>query len=128
MKDQQLTPPEWHLMECLWVQSPRTGREAVEFMKRSVGWSRSTTLTVLRRLTEKGFIECRTDRDVLTYVPLLDREAAVNFETHSFLDRVYRGSASLFVSAITKKQALSQEEIEVLQRILDKIEEGEEND
>ena len=47
-----LTPTEWHLMECLWEQAPRTGREATEYMAESVGWTRSTTLTMLRRMTE----------------------------------------------------------------------------
>ena len=54
-----LTPTEWHLMECLWADAPRTGREAVDYMKQSVGWSRSTTLTMLRRMTEKKMIACQ---------------------------------------------------------------------
>ena len=44
-----LTSAEWNLMECLWERTPRTGREAVEYLQKSVGWSRSTTLTMLRR-------------------------------------------------------------------------------
>ena len=54
----QLTPAEWQLMECLWESAPRTGRECVEYLQRSVGWSRSTTLTMLRRMTEKNMIHC----------------------------------------------------------------------
>ena len=62
--DKNLTPTEWNLMECLWEHSPRTGREAVEYMAQSVGWSRSTTLTMLRRMSEKGFIDCREEDGV----------------------------------------------------------------
>ena len=51
-----LTPAEWNLMECLWEKSPRTGKEAVDYMKDSVGWSRSTTLTMLRRMGQPGNI------------------------------------------------------------------------
>ena len=53
-----LTPSECLLMECLWEHSPRTGREAVEDLSLRAGWSRSTTLTMLRRMTEKGLIAC----------------------------------------------------------------------
>ncbi len=120
----QLTTAEWHLMECLWERCPRTGREAVEDMKRRVGWSRSTTLTMLRRMTEKGLLECRDDGQVLIYLPLIQREEAVRQETDSFLSRVYQGSVSMMVSAITRKQALSQEEIDALYAILKKAEEG----
>ena len=49
-----LTPTEWNLMECLWEHAPRTGREATEYLERTVGWSRSTTLTLLRRMTAIG--------------------------------------------------------------------------
>ena len=56
MSQDHLTPTEWSLMECLWENAPRTGREAVEYLAHSAGWSRSTTLTMLRRMTEKGLI------------------------------------------------------------------------
>ena len=51
-----LTPAEWQLMECLWEKSPRSGREAVDDLRERAGWSRSTTLTMLRRMSEKGLI------------------------------------------------------------------------
>ena len=34
-----LTQAEWQVMECLWKQAPRTGREAAEYMARRTGWS-----------------------------------------------------------------------------------------
>lgn len=118
-----LTAAEWNLMECFWDSSPRTGREAVEYMQRSVGWSRSTTLTVLRRMSEKGLLSCETEGEVLRYRPLLRREDALRQETHSFLDRVYKGSVSLLVSAMTDEQTLSREEIDQLYEILRRAEE-----
>ena len=48
-----LTQAEWQVMECLWEQAPRTGREAAEYMARRTGWSRSTTLTLLQRLEDE---------------------------------------------------------------------------
>lgn len=122
-EDKTLTPTEWHLMECLWEASPRTGREAVEFMKEYVGWSRSTTLTMLRRMSEKGIIDCREENGVKVYAPLIPREAAVQRETDSFLSRVYQGSISTFVNAITKKQKLTKAEIDELYAIIRQAEE-----
>lgn len=123
----QLTPTEWHLMECLWENAPRTGRECVEYMNRSVGWSRSTTLTMLRRMTEKNLIQCIHDEDMLRYAPLIRREEAVIQETEHFLDRVYQGSVSMLMSAITRKQQLSKEEIDELYAILQQAEEAKES-
>ena len=119
MSNLTLTPTEWHLMECLWERSPRTGREAVEHMTKSVGWSRSTTLTMLRRMSDKGLIRCSEQAGVKVYAPLLRREDAVQQETEDFLGRVYHGSLSLMMSAMTKKQRLSQAEIDELYGILE---------
>ena len=123
----QLTPAEWQLMECLWESAPRTGRECVEYLQRSVGWSRSTTLTMLRRMTEKNMIHCLHRDDMMHYEPLIRREDAVRQETEHFLHRVYHDSVSLLMSAITKKQQLSKEEIEELYAILQQAEEGNES-
>ncbi len=117
------TPTEWKLMECLWQTELCTGREAVSFMKRAAGWSRSTTLTMLRRMTEKGAIDCRTQDGVNVYRALVPRESAVQRETEEFLDRVYHGSVGLLLSAMTERQHLSQAEIDELYDILRKAEE-----
>ena len=122
--DHTLTPTEWHLMECLWEKSPRTGREAVEYLEQSVGWSRSTTLTMLRRMTEKGAIRCGEEDGVKVYEPLIQKEEAMLHETDDFLSRVYKGSLPMLMSAITQKQDLSRKEIDELYAILRKAEEG----
>ena len=123
-RDVSLTPTEWNLMECLWEDSPRTGRQATEYMEQSMGWSRSTTLTLLRRMTEKGLIRCFEVDGMKVYEPLIRREDAAQQETGSFLNRVYKGSVSLMVSAIAQKQQLSREEIDELYAILRQAEEG----
>lgn len=119
-----LTPTEWQLMECLWAKSPCTGREATEYLSKHVGWSRSTTLTMLRRMTEKGLIDCTEKSGIKAYSPLIRRDDAVLHETEDFLSRVYHGSVSMMMSAITKKQELSQEEIDELYAILRRAEEA----
>lgn len=118
MDKNTLTPTEWNLMECLWEHSPRTGREAVEYLEEKMGWSRSTTLTLLRRMTEKGLIRCGEEKGVKVYSPLVLRADAALRETDSFLSRIYQGSVSMMVSAMTEKQALSRTEIDALYAIL----------
>ena len=117
-----LTEAEWNVMECLWEESPRTGREAVAWLKEKMGWSRSTTLTLLRRMEAKGAVAADTDGSLKTFRPLVQREDAALQETENFLDRVYKGSLSLMVSSLTKKQAISKEEIDELYAILQEME------
>ena len=118
-----LTEAEWHVMECLWEHAPRTGREATEWLEKQMGWSRSTTLTLLRRLEDKGAVESRTERGMKVFLPRIDREAAAVQETEDFLGRVYRGSLSMMVSALTKKQSIPREELDELYALLREMEE-----
>ncbi len=118
-----LTAAEWYLMECLWEHSPRTGREVIEDMKTRQNWNRSTTLTMLRRMTEKNHIQCEESDGVRVYSPMIRREDALMEETGSFLHRVYAGSVSLLVNTLTQHQELTREEIDELYQILRKAEE-----
>lgn len=119
-----LTRAEWSVMECLWEAGPLTGREVVQSMGKNCGWSRSTTLTLLSRLENKGALRSvPAEKGPKVFTPVLRREEAALGETKDFLDRVYHGSLSLMVSALTKKQALSREELDELYELLKGLEE-----
>ena len=119
-----LTRAEWSVMECLWEAGPLTGREVIQRMEKSCGWSRSTTLTLLSRLENKGALKSvPAEKGPKVFTPVLRREEAALGETKDFLDRVYQGSLSLMVSALTKKQALSREELDELYELLKGLEE-----
>lgn len=111
-------------MECLWEKAPRTGREAAEDLDIRAGWSRSTTLTLLRRMTAKEILRCEEIDGIKAYSPLIRREDAVIKQTDDFLNRVYKGSICTMVSTVTEKQKLSQDEIDELYAILRNAEES----
>lgn len=117
-----LSEAEWRLMEELWDNSPATGRELSDEMEKRMGWNRSTTLTLLRRMEAKGAVKAEKDGPVRTFVPLLRREDAALRETESFLSRVYHGSLSMMVSTLGSRQALSKKEIEELYALLAELE------
>ena len=117
-----LTGAEWTVMECLWEYSPRTGREVALWLNEKMGWSRSTILTFLRRLEGKGAVVSDTTTDPMTFCPAIDREAAAMAEAEHLLERAYHGSLSLLVSALTRREALPQAEIDELYGLLEELE------
>ena len=121
-KNLTLTEAEWTVMECLWEKSPRTGRETVSWLNQKMGWTRSTVLTMLRRLEAKGAVAGDTEGELKTFRPLIAREDVAVRETENLLDRAYKGSLSLLVSSLTKKQSLPQNEIDELYAILREME------
>lgn len=122
----ELCEAEWHVLESLWADSPKVGSQIVADMEARKGWSRSTTLTMLRRMTEKGLLACDDSGKMKTYTSLVPREDAVKKETESFLNRVYQGSVSMLLNSFVKKQRLSAGEIKELREILDQAEENNE--
>lgn len=117
-----LTEAEWTVMESLWENFSLTGREITETMEKRMGWNRSTTLTLLRRLVAKGAVGEGHAGSKKNFYPVLLREDAVLKETEDFLGRLYKGSLSLMVSSLTKKQSLPKEEIEELYSLLKQLE------
>ena len=117
-----LTEAEWAVMECLWKYAPCTGREVTEMLHSQMNWSRSTTLTLLRRLEGKGAVASNPDSEPTTFRPLIAREDVAVAETRHLLDRAYRGSLSLLVSALTRQETLPQDEIDELYAILAEME------
>ena len=122
MEELTLTGSEWNVLECLGEESPQTVRSLVERLGRRVGWAKSTTITTLRRMEDKGLVRAEVRGRARHYFPAVDRARAVRRETRSFLDRVYRGSVGLMVSAMARDQALTREEIDALYEILRRAE------
>ena len=124
MDDITLTNSEWYVLDCLWERSPQTVMELVAALKDRLGWAKSTTITTLRRMEDKGLVLCAVEGRGKHYSPAVQREQAVRGETRSFLDKVYRGSVGLMVSALAQDKALSIDEIQELYEILRQAEEG----
>ncbi len=126
MEQIKLTGGEWSVLDCLWAESPQTVMQLVSKLGERGGWAKSTTITTLRRMEEKGLVHCQIVGKGKSYTPAVEQEQAVISETRSFLDRVYQGSVGLMMSAMARRQELSREEIAQLREILERAEEGRE--
>lgn len=119
-----LTTSEWNVLDCLWEKSPQTVMELVAVLREKVGWAKSTTITTLRRMEEKGLVRQETVGKGKRCFPAVEREAAVVSETRSFLDRVYRGSVGLMMNTMAQRQELTDEDLRQLRAILAQADKG----
>ena len=122
MEPIRIKSSEWNVLSCLWEQSPQTVMQLVARLGESVGWAKSTTITTLRRMEEKGLVHCEIVGKGKSYTPAVEQENAVISETRSFLDRVYQGSVGLMMSAMAKRQELTAEDLAELRKILEEAE------
>ena len=118
----ELSHSEWLVMEELW-KSPHTLMELVALLGDSVGWSKSTVATMVRRMEEKGIIGYRERGRAKEFYPILSRKTVTERETNSLLQRAYNGSLGLLVSAMASSRGLTQADIDELYEILRKAEE-----
>ena len=116
-----LSENEWYIMQVLWEKSPSTLREICDALKESKGWTKHAVTSFLKRMLEKEAISVDESGKLKNYSAVWSREDTILEETHSILDRVYRGDLLLMVSNAVKEQKLSKEEIQELKGILDRM-------
>ncbi len=121
-KQAVLSASEWKIMELLW-QRPYTLMELVAELGQTIGWSKSTVATMLRRMEEKAIIFYTEQGRTKMFSPALSREDVAARETNRLLHRAYNGSIGMLVNAMAQRNDLTKEDIEELYEILRKAEE-----
>lgn len=119
MKEEiKVTNSEWYVMNCLWEKSHLSLMQLVTLLKESAGWSKSTSATMVRRMTEKDLIGYEENGKTKYFFPKVKKQDVVVQETRDFLQRIYDGSVGMMMSALVRQNDLSQEDILELQEIL----------
>lgn len=119
MKEEiKVTNSEWYVMNCLWEKSHLSLMQLVSLLKESAGWSKSTSATMVRRMTEKDLIGYEENGKTKYFFPKVKKQDVVVQETRDFLQRIYDGSVGMMMSALVRQNDLSQEDILELQEIL----------
>jgi BlaI family penicillinase repressor len=88
-----------------------------------MNWSKSTVTTMIRRMTEKELITYHTEGRTKVFRAAVSREDVVAQETDSLLERAYRGSIGMMLSAMVSHKNLSKADIDELYAILKEAEE-----
>ncbi len=116
-----LSENEWYIMQELWEQSPATLRNICEALKETKGWSKHAVSSFLKRMLEKGAVCVDESGKMRQYSAVWSKEETIRRETHSIMERVYKGNLFLMVSNAVKGQKMSKDEIEELKAMLDRM-------
>lgn len=112
--DWRLGRMETRFAEIIWDNEPVSSGELVRLCQQQLGWKKSTTYTMLRRLCQRGVAQNR-DGVVTT---LLSRQEVEGMQSEEFLRETFQGSLPRFLAAFTSRVSLSEEEIDELERII----------
>ena len=111
---------EYRFCLILWEREPVTATEMVKLCQEQLGWKRTTTYTVIKRLGERGVL--KLENGVVT--SLVSKEEAEASEIEDLVEKKFGGSLPAFVAAFTKHQNVSEKELDELQRMIDRIRRG----
>lgn len=110
---------EYRFCEILWENEPIGSGELVELCKERLGWKKSTTYTVIKRLAERGVV--RSEKAVVT--ALISREQVQEAESREIVSKSFSDSLPQFVAAFTRTRKLSPEEAEEIRRLIEEYRE-----
>ena len=111
---------EYRFCLIMWEREPVTAAELVKLCQEQLGWKRTTTYTVIKRLGEKGVLQ----NDNGTITSLVSKDAVQAYEIGELVEKTFEGSLPAFVAAFTKHQNISEEELDEVQRMIDRIRRG----
>lgn len=110
---------EYKFCLILWENEPVKSGKLVELCREKLGWSKATTYTVIKRLSDRGVV--KNENTVVT--SLVSKEEAQASEVDELVDRVFEGSLPSFMAAFTRRKKLSADQVEELRRMIDSYEE-----
>ena len=112
---------EYRFCLIMWEHEPVTAGELARLCQEPLGWKRTTTYTVIKRLGERGVLE----NDNGTVTALISKDEAQASEIDELVEKKFEGSLPAFVAAFTRRQTLSDRELDEVQRMIDRIRRGE---
>ena len=111
---------EYRFCLIMWEHAPISAAQLAKLCQEQLGWKRTTTYTVIKRLGERGIL--KNEDGVVT--ALISKEDAQAYEIDELVEKRFEGSLPAFLTAFTKRQALTDSDLDEVQQMIDRIRNG----
>lgn len=105
---------EFKFVSLIWEHEPINSTELVRLCLEKLGWKKSTTYTVLRKLCERGIL--RNQNAIVT--TLIRREEVQKYESEALIEKAFDGSLPQFLTAFLDQKKITAIEAEELECII----------
>lgn len=124
METPKIFESEYRFCLILWEHEPIKSKELVRLCQEQLGWKSTTTYTVIKRLSERGVV--KNENTIVT--SLVSKDQAQQAEIDQLVEKTFEGSLPAFLAAFTRRQRLSEQEIDAMQAMIDACRKGEHHD
>ena len=114
MNDIELGTVQERFADIVWANEPLGSGELVKLCEAQMGWKKSTTYTVLRKLCDKGIL--KNEDGVVT--SLVSKEQFYAEKSSQVVEDSFNGSLPAFVAAFVSKKKLTAKEAEEIQKLI----------
>ena len=118
METPKVFESEYRFCLILWENEPINSTKLAKLCNEKLGWSRTTTYTVIRRLSERGVVK----NENATVTSLVSKDEVQAAEIDELVEKTYEGSTPAFLAAFTRRKKLSREEVAEIRKMLDQYE------
>ena len=115
MEEMKLGLVESKFADMIWSHEPLSSRELVNLAQAELGWKKSTTYTVLKKLCDRGIFQ--NQGGIVT--SRISRQDFFAMQSEKYVEETFAGSLPAFLAAFTKRKPLSQQEIAEIRRMID---------
>lgn len=115
----KLCESDFRFMCVIWDNEPVPSGRLVTLCKEELGWKKSTTYTMLKKLCEKGF--AKNENSVVT--SLIPKEEVQAFASEHIVESSFGGSLPSFLTSFFGGKKISEEEANELKKIIDNFKE-----
>lgn len=115
MEKYKLFDAELKFMNIIWEREPIGSGDLVKVCNEKLGWKKSTTYTVLRKLCNRGIL--KNEKTIVTSI--IKKEETQRYESHEVVDKSFGGSLPKFLTAFFGDKKISREEADELKKLID---------
>lgn len=115
MEYQKLCESDFRFMTVIWDNEPVSSTTLAALCQEKLGWKKSTTYTMLKKMTEKGL--AKNENTIVT--SLVSRDSVRKNESELFVDQTFSGSLPGFLAAFLGNKTITAEEAEELIRLIE---------
>ncbi len=120
MNNGRLARGEAAFAELIWQNEPIGSGDLVKLCESKMGWKKSTTYTVLKKLCEKGIFQ--NENAVVS--SLVTKDEFMARQSRRFVEDAFGGSLPGFLAAFIGGRKLSDRQAEELKKLIDEHREG----
>ena len=116
METPKIFESEYRFCLVLWEYELINSGELAKLCQKQLGWKRTTTYTVIKRLSERDVL--KNANSIVT--SLVSKDVVRAAEIDEFVEKKFEGSLPAFIAAFTKHQKISDKELDEVQKMIDR--------